>query len=125
MEELINKIIALQAENQAFSRCMDRYYELYNVGKDLEENKNYEDAISAYIEAKDFALSSAYFSRIQNCATSFDRLAVLYRKLKMYEEEVALLRLYVDLCHRDNAYFVSKVEKRLEKATMLLKKKSV
>ena len=56
-------------------------FELTNKGIELEEQGNYEEAIKAFEEV------SAFRDRFSNYSISFDRLLVIYRKLKDYENE--------------------------------------
>ncbi len=56
-------------------------FELTNRGIELEEQGNYEEAIKAFEEV------AAFRDRFSNYSISFDRLLVIYRKLKDYENE--------------------------------------
>ena len=121
-EEITGSNVSAQRHNEIWSIF---HSELHAIGKDgrtAEANKDYELAVKKYNEVISFTKSYSVIDRIQNYGTYLERLAIVYRKLKLYAEEVELLEYHISLCERDNAYNIKSVQERLIKAQELLSK---
>lgn len=110
---------ALRRENDEWLQLGYEMREIADKGREAENDKRYEDAVAHYIAAIRFAEEHPQIDRIHNYSSYFDRLAILFRKLKRYQDEINVLEKHESLCIRDNAYWIKRVRERLEKARAL------
>lgn len=91
-----------------------------------EKMKDYSSAVSAYEQCVAFGEASP-FLRINNYLYSIERLAVLYRKMKRYDDEIRVIKLGLshrfDKCVYDSPF--ARLEKRLAKAELLNEKREL
>ena len=107
----------IQTENREWERHFKILMGFQNGGAELERKNRLEDAVAEYRKAVDYGKNSDLF-QINNYYHSYERLAVLYRKLKMYAKEVGIIResLSEELQSKER----NKMLNRLEKAKKLL-----
>ena len=120
--EVLNRLTKERSEKaHAYNIEWERQFEILmgfqNGGADLERKGRLEDAVAEYRKAVDYGKNSDLF-QINNYYHSYERLAVLYRKLKMYAKEVGIIReaLSEELQSKER----NKMLNRLEKAKKLL-----
>ncbi|MBQ8066527.1 MAG: hypothetical protein IJ200_12845 [Prevotella sp.] len=107
----------IQTENREWERQFKILMGFQNGGAELERKNRLEDAVAEYRKAVDYGKNSDLF-QINNYYHSYERLAVLYRKLKMYAKEVGIIReaLSEELQSKER----NKMLNRLEKSKKLL-----
>lgn len=96
------------------------YYQ--NLGMDYERKKDLENAVQSYEKAITLGESSQKV-KINAYLHSVERLAIVYRKLKRYDDEVRVILIglrYQDVNPSDNYYV--RLRNRLLKAESLLNK---
>lgn len=96
------------------------YYQ--NLGMDYERKNDLENAVKSYEKAITLGEESPRI-KINNYLHSVERLAIVYRKLKRYDDEVRVILIglkYQDVNPSDNYYV--RLRKRLAKAESLLNK---
>lgn len=123
--EVLNRLTKERIEKaKAYNIEWERQFKILmgyqNGGADLERKGRLEDAIVEYQKAVEYGKNSELF-KINNYYHSYERLAVILRKLKMYGREVSVIRevLAEEIAESDR----SKMEKRLYKALSLMNKK--
>jgi tetratricopeptide (TPR) repeat protein len=91
-----------------------------NAGMSLEKEGKNEDAAQKYEKAIDFGSKSKCL-RANNYFHSVERLVIVYRKLKRYDDEIRVINmgLSMDISESDK----SKLLSRLEKVETLKKRK--
>lgn len=117
---LRQKFKELRSENDAFSKEFSQVMEYQNKGMNLEKAGFLEDAAKSFEHAIAYGENSSRL-RINNYQYSIKRLAVVYRKLKRYDEEVRVIR--IGLAHEDmDQKSYKELESRLEKVLSLKQK---
>lgn len=117
---LRQKFKELRSENDAFSKEFSQVMEYQNKGMNLEKAGFLEDAAKSFEQAIAYGENSSRL-RINNYQYSIKRLAVVYRKLKRYDEEVRVIR--ISLAHEDmDQKSYKELESRLEKVLSLKQK---
>lgn len=94
-----------------------------NLGMDFENREDLENAVKSYENAIKLGEESPRIT-INNYLHSVERLAIVYRKLKRYDDEVRVILIglkYQDASPSENYYV--RLRKRLAKAESLLIKK--
>lgn len=121
--EARQKYEALREENRKFGEAFSVASSFQNKGMLSEKMKDFSSAVSAYEQCVAFGEASPLL-RINNYLYSIERLAVLYRKLKRYDDEVRVIKLGLshrfDKCVYDSPF--ARLEKRLAKAELLNEK---
>lgn len=119
MIDLNDEIKKLQAENEAWSKEFKECMSYQNAGMAFEKAGKYEDAALKYEKAIDFGTSSKRL-RSGNYFHSVERLAIVYRRLKRYDDEIRVINtaLVLDISENDR----SKLLLRLHKANLLKSK---
>ena len=109
----------LQRENEEWGKEFSQLVTYQNAGMDREKAGDIEGAIEQYEYSVTFGLNSKRMG-INNYYHSIERLAICYRKMKRYQDEVDLLEqaFEFDLNGKTRA----DVTHRLEKAKQLLNK---
>jgi len=118
-QELQRENEELKRENEAWEKEFGELMTYQNRGMELEKEKDIEEAVKAYEEAVRLGSNSSRL-HLNNYYHSIERLAVCYRKLKRYEEEVSLLQYAKELGVKGSN--LAAVEDRLAKAQTLLEK---
>lgn len=113
------EIEELKQKNREWERQFSILMGFQNEGQRLEKEKDIQGAIEAYNNAVNYGMSDNMM-RPNNFLYSVDRLAILYRKSKMYDNEITMIEhaLSFDLSDRDKDYYSN----RLEKAKLLKQK---
>ena len=106
---ICKKSILIERKNEAMRKCV----ELNNYGIEQERNGDICAAIKAYEENTD----SSYI-----ICVPFDRLMVLYRKLKDYDNEIRIINKAIDILCTKYPNLKDKYIQRLEKAQKLKSK---
>ena len=119
IESVDRKIAKVRQHNKSWQKKMDKLGELSEKGQQFEENGEIDKAIKAYRKAVEYGQSTKGLHFV-NYARDIDRLAILYRKQKAYQEEVDILN--VALSHDMHPNHSKKYQERLEKAQHLLEK---
>lgn len=114
------RLAAIRAENKEWERQFSIVMGHQGAGMEAERNGDPDRAISEYTEAVASGRSLPQM-RINNYFHSIERLTVIYRKRKDYENEIAVINdaLAEDLSDKER----SNLEHRLERATTLKNKK--
>lgn len=109
----------LKRENEEWGKEFSQLVTYQNAGMDREKAGDIEGAIEQYEYSVTFGLNSKRMG-INNYYHSIERLAICYRKMKRYQDEVDLLEqaFEFDLNGKTRA----DVTHRLEKAKQLLNK---
>lgn len=123
IKETEEGIARLREENRKLEEAFSVASSFQNKGMKSEKIKDYSSAVSAYEQCVAFGESSPLL-RINDYLYSIERLAVLYRKLKHYDDEVRIVKLGLshrfDKCIYDSHF--ARLEKRLVKAEFLKEK---
>lgn len=123
IKEAEEGVARLREENRNFDMAFSVASGFQNKGMKFEEMKDYPSAVSAYEQCVAFGEASPLL-RINNYLYSIERLSVLYRKMKRYDDEIRVIKLGLshrfDKCVYDSPF--ARLEKRLEKAELLNEK---
>lgn len=121
--EAQNGVARLRDENRKFNDAFSVVMGFQNKGISFEKMKDFHAAVSAYEQCVAYGEASPLL-RVNVYLYSIERLAVLYRKLKRYGDEVRVVKLGLshrfDECCYDSPF--ARLEKRLAKAELLNKK---
>lgn len=113
-------IARLREENRKLDDAFSVAMGFQNKGISFEKMKDFPAAVSAYEECVAYGEASPLL-RVNVYLYSIERLAVLYRKLKRYDDEVRVVKLGLshrfDGCCYDSPF--ARLEKRLAKAELL------
>lgn len=117
--EIKRKTAALRAANDAWKSTFCELMSYQNGGAALEGEGRLEEAVIQYEEAVNFGRQSDDM-KVNNYYHSIERLAILYRKLKRYDDEIRIINeaLSDDITEYDRL----KLAARLEKAIKLKEK---
>ncbi|MFC2109856.1 hypothetical protein ACFLSU_04700 [Bacteroidota bacterium] len=91
-EEKLNK---LKQENTAISDSQSKYFKMTKIAKQLEKEKEQEEAIIEYEKALEFAYGEPSL-KIHNFAHSIKRLIILYGKTKQKDKLKLILQTSID-----------------------------
>lgn len=116
-----HELALAKAKNKAREHEFGILMELQSNGKTYEELSSPDEAIAEYEKSVDFGENSPYL-HINNYLHSIDRLAILYRKKKLYEKEKAILDLA--LKHQMHQNQRIKLETRLNKVLEIIEKQN-
>ena len=120
LDRLLNEEFKkLQAYNRDWSNAFSYLMEFQNTGMKLEREGLLEEAAVQYEKAIEFGNSSDMF-RMNHYSYSYERLAIVYRKLKMYGKEVSLINDALSRELSDSSRI--KMNKRIERAKELFLK---
>lgn len=100
-------------------RSSGDYVKDQHIGREFERAGNFESALKAYDKAFKLALKEPYPVVPPNI---FMRKAIIYRKLKMYEDEVAIINEAIKYGTSQTKTTTDKLIARLPKAQGLLEK---
>lgn len=119
--KLRNDLKALLAKKEKWQEDFSTCLHYQNEGRALEKSKDYEQAIISYEKAVSYGETSSLL-QCNDYLYSIQRLAVLYRRMKRYSDEVAVLKLGLRHRHDKSAYapFFERLASRLAKAKQLL-----
>ena len=122
-DELQGELRSLLAKKEKWQEAFSTCVGYQNDGRALEKSKDYDMAVLSYEKAVSFGESSPVL-QINDYLASIERLAVLYRRLKRYADEVAILELGLRHRHDKSAYapYFERLAARLEKARGLANK---
>lgn len=110
-----------KAKNKAWEHEFDILMEYQNNGMSLEKTGDTENAIAEYEKCIDFG-NKSNLMRINNYLHSIERLAILYRKKKLYEKERGLLDSALkNQMHKNQR---AKLETRLTKVLEIIEKQN-
>jgi len=116
-------IARLREKNRRLEETFSVASGFQNKGMMSEKMNDCSSAVSAYEQCVAFGEASPLL-RINDYLYSIERLAVLYRKLKRYDDEVRVVKLGLshrfDKCVYDSPFV--RLEKRLAKAELLSEK---
>ena len=112
------KIAALRADNDSWNIAFSKLMSYQNGGINLEKEGRLEEAIEQYEASVNFGHQSGM--RVNNYYYSIERLTILYRKLRRYDDEIRIINdtLADDITEGDR----KKLTSRLEKAVKLKEK---
>lgn len=123
IKEAQEGLARLREENRKFDEAFSVAMGFQNKGISFEKMKEFPDAVSAYEQCVAYGEASPLL-RINSYLYSIERLAVLYRKMKNYDDEVRVIKLGLshrfDKCCYDSPF--ARLEKRLAKAELLNEK---
>lgn len=86
-DQLLQDIENLRSENERWSKAFSQCMEYQNKGMACEKNKDYTGAIEAYSECISYNETVEEIIGSLRCLFSIERLAVIFRKLKQYDNE--------------------------------------
>lgn len=123
IKEAQEGLARLREENRKFDEAFSVAMGFQNKGISFEKMKDFPAAVSAYEQCVAYGEASPLL-RVVDYLYSIERLAVLYRKLKRYDDEVRVVKLGLshrfDGCCYDSPFV--RLENRLAKAELLNKK---
>lgn len=123
IKEAQEGLACLREENRKFDEAFSVAMGFQNKGISFEKMKEFPAAVSAYEQCVAYGEASPLL-RINSYLYSIERLAVLYRKMKNYDDEVRVIKLGLshrfDKCCYDSPF--ARLEKRLAKAELLNEK---
>lgn len=123
IKEAQEGLARLREENRKFDEAFSVAMGFQNKGISFEKMKEFPAAVSAYEQCVAYGEASPLL-RINSYLYSIERLAVLYRKMKNYDDEVRVIKLGLshrfDKCCYDSPF--ARLEKRLAKAELLNEK---
>lgn len=126
IKEAQEGVVRLREENRKFDEAFSVAMGFQNKGISFEKMKDFPAAVSAYEQCVAYGEASPLL-RINSYLYSIERLAVLYRKLKKYDDEVRVIKLGLshrfDKCCYDSPF--ARLEKRLAKARQLNEKRKL
>lgn len=116
MDDIQIELGKIRTDNKEWERQANILYKHQNDGMSLEKDGNISRAISAYEKAVDYGRKSSKMNPSQYFH-SIERLLILYRRVKAYEKEIALIQssLNEDISVKDK----DRLKDRLEKAKKL------
>lgn len=120
MWNLEDELKALHAENKVWEKEFSTLMNYQNSGMEYEKKGDLPSAAQSYEQSIKFGRASKRM-RINNFFHSIDRLVIVYRKLKKYEDEIRVIEdsLRLDkLIQKDREKF----SQRLAKAKQLQEK---
>lgn len=106
-EKAYNAMLSRKKKDELFQGKLQRATELNNKGIELEKSGNIDEAIKVYEDC----IKIGYPAR-----HAFDRLCIIYRRLKMYDDELRIINLAI-LITKDSKY-----NERLSKLLILRNK---
>lgn len=121
-EDVYNETLKKLQEHKQWNTEWSEVSYYQNLGKDYERKNDLENAVKSYEKAITLGEESPRII-INNYLHSVERLAIVYRKLKRYDDEVRVILIglkYQDVNSSDNYYV--RLRKRLAKAESLLNK---
>jgi tetratricopeptide (TPR) repeat protein len=114
LNDLKEKLNKIRQQNLLWQRNFNYLFELKHNGEIYEKNGNMIEAIKAYNHAFEFGKNNFNFN---NYASIVERLFILYRKTKNYQEEIDMLNFALSQTIHKNVRI--KYEQRLKKAEQL------
>ena len=114
--EFERKLEELQESNRSWEKDFDKLMSLQGRGRELEKEGKLEEAAQSYEEAIKFGKESGRF-RINNYYYSAERLMIVYRKLKRYDDEIRIIEMAVGEVFSETDR--NKLKARLEKSIKL------
>lgn len=113
IEKLIEK---LQGGNREWEKAFSELMSFQNAGIELERDGRLEEAVRQYKQAVKLGENDERF-KVNNYFYSIERLVIVCRKLKKYDDEIRVINLALssDLSDSDR----KKMSARLEKAIKL------
>ena len=113
-KEIENKIANLQADNREWEKMFGELMFYQNAGMNLEREGNLEAASEKYEKAIIFGRNNGRM-KPSNYFYSYERLAIVYRKLKRYDDEVRIIEaaLEENIAEADRNKFRTRLEKSM------------
>lgn len=120
--DIEEKLQASRERNKLWERHFGIVMEYANNGREFERQGKPEAAINEYRQAVDYAIAQPDFLGYANYAHSLERLAVLYRKMRLYENEIDICNIIIDKAYSDKDKELYQLRK--DKATQLRDKQN-
>ena len=114
--EFETKLEELQESNRSWEKDFGKLMSLQGRGRELEKEGKLEEAALSYEEAIKFGRESGRF-KINNYYYSAERLMIVYRKLKRYDDEIRIIEMAVGEVFSETDR--DKLKVRLEKSIKL------
>ena len=121
-DNIVREIEELHAQNERWSEVFNECMSYQRRGLDCEKANDFSGAIAAYIQCIAYNETVEDVIGSLRCLHSVERLSIIYRKLKLYEEEQSILEYA--LKHELSDEMRVKLVERYRKL-MLLQSKSV
>lgn len=120
--DLLRELEELHAQNERWSEAFNECMSYQRRGMDCEKANDFSGAIAAYTQCVAYNETVEDVIGSLRCLHSIERLAIIYRKLKLYEEEQNILEYA--LKHELSDVMRVKLGERYSKL-MMLQSKSV